>query len=130
MTLLREKALRAAHSARTLHAEQDYDGACDRAYYAMFNIARALLEDEGALKPDEAKTHGTVLRLFSEVFVLSGRAALELGRGFNFVQRLRAKADYSPVAVTAEESERAILLMEQLLQFATRYPETGKGRPA
>ena len=38
-----EKAIRAVSSARLLLASGDADGACNRAYYAMFDAARAAL---------------------------------------------------------------------------------------
>lgn len=40
---LMAKAIRAAASAKILLDTGDIDGACDRAYYAMFNAARAAL---------------------------------------------------------------------------------------
>lgn len=118
VTPLFRKAQRAAESARVLEATEDYDGACDRAYYAMFSAARALLEADGVLDSGDAKTHATILRRFSEVFVLSGRADPTLGRGLNLVQGLRGKADYSSLETTREEARKAIETMEELLRFA------------
>jgi uncharacterized protein (UPF0332 family) len=115
------KADTAAKSARRLLADGDCDGACDRAYYAMFNAARALLEAEGKLKPGEAKTHQTILRLFSEAFVLSGRVSRDMGRGLGFVQTLRNEADYARTFVAAEAAHRAVELMEDMLAFATKH---------
>jgi uncharacterized protein (UPF0332 family) len=109
-----------------LEATGDYDGACDRAYYAMFNAARTLLQADGVFKPGEAKTHATILRRFSEVFVLSGQADPVLGKGLNLVQGLRGKADYSPLEATREEACKAIETMDQLLRFAASHLE-GKG---
>jgi uncharacterized protein (UPF0332 family) len=40
-TMLMSKAGRACESARILLACADIDGACNRAYYAMFDAARA-----------------------------------------------------------------------------------------
>ena len=45
---LMAKAVRAAESARILLDTGDKEGACDRAYYAMFNAARAALLASGA----------------------------------------------------------------------------------
>jgi uncharacterized protein (UPF0332 family) len=44
---LMDKARRAATSARLLLDMGDLDGACSRAYYAMFDAARAALLTEG-----------------------------------------------------------------------------------
>jgi uncharacterized protein (UPF0332 family) len=109
-------------------ATGDYDGACDRAYYAMFNAARVLLQTDGILEPGETKTHATILRRFSEVFVLSGQADPLLGRGLNLVQGLRGKADYSPLEATREEARKAIETMDQLLRFAAVHLEDKGGQ--
>ena len=45
---LMAKAFRAAASARLLLEAGDTDGACNRAYYAMFDAARAALLASGA----------------------------------------------------------------------------------
>jgi uncharacterized protein (UPF0332 family) len=127
MNPLFRKALRAAESARQLLADEDYDGACDRAYYAMFNSARALLEAEGSLAPKDVKTHSSILRMFSEVFVLSNVAARELGRGFNLVQSLRAKADYSRIAVSKDAAIQAVQTMDNMLEFPKGRLETTNG---
>lgn len=44
-TQLMQKAARALDSARLLLDAGDTDGACNRAYYAMFDAARAALAD-------------------------------------------------------------------------------------
>ena len=121
MSALLKKALRAAESARRLESDGDYDGTCDRAYYAMFNAARSLLEAQGALAPDQTKTHATVLRRFSEVFVKSGISGGKLGGSLNFVEGLRAKADYSASFASREEALRAIEMMDEFIAFARAY---------
>lgn len=45
---LMSKAFRACASARALFELNDVDGACNRAYYAMFDAARAALLASGA----------------------------------------------------------------------------------
>ncbi len=50
---LMAKAERACSSARALLDLGDVDGACNRAYYAMFDVARAALLASGApVQPD------------------------------------------------------------------------------
>lgn len=118
-----QKALQASRSAHKLLADEDYDGACDRAYYAMFHTARALLELEGEVAAADAKRHGSVLRSFSEAFVVSGRASRDLGRDLNFVQGLRAKADYARVFNSRADAEAAVAAMSAMLQFAVGHFE-------
>ena len=59
---LMSKARRALESARFLLSAADPDGACNRAYYAMFDAARAALLVSAAGVPAEvAKTHGGLI---------------------------------------------------------------------
>ena len=53
---LMAKAGRADVSARALLDPGDADGACSRAYYAMFDAARAALATKG-VPPECLKTH-------------------------------------------------------------------------
>lgn len=93
------KALQAAHSARVLLESGDADGACNRAYYAMFDAARAALVASGR---DVGKTHKGVLHAFSEHLVKSGLYSKELGRQLKQAETRRYVADYeeSPVEIT------------------------------
>jgi uncharacterized protein (UPF0332 family) len=129
MNPLMVKALPAAGSARRLDVAQDYEGACNRAYYAVFNAIRTLLEADGIVKPDEVKTHSSTLRMFSETFVRAGKVDKALVGAVYFAQDLRAKADYSRVYSTAEEARRAIDTMDQPLEFATAYLNDRKDSP-
>ena len=61
----------AEKEARALFALGLYRGACSRAYYAMFNMARALLLLRGR-EPEATKTHRTVIQMFSNEFVRNG----------------------------------------------------------
>lgn len=56
------KAIQAAASAKTLLDDGDNDGACNRAYYAMFDAARAALLVSGApIEPEVARTHNGLI---------------------------------------------------------------------
>ena len=128
MTPLFKKALRSGESARKLLADEDYDGACDRSYYAMFNAARALLLLENAITLGETKSHASILRMFSETFVRPGLAPREFGRNFSTVQALRAKADYAAVGASREDAEAAVVSMTAMLHFASEYFERKEKR--
>ncbi len=116
MTTYLQRALQAAHSARELQKNGDYDGTCNRAYYAVFYAALGLFEMSG----DETagKTHRSILRRFSERFVLSGEAAPEVGRAFTVAQSLRSTADYSAKGASAGDAVEAIAAMKVILEFA------------
>lgn len=88
------KALAAAESARTLLEHGDGDGATSRAYYAMFNAARAMLWFTHGVEPGEAKTHATVIRRFSKHFVQNGPLDAEYGRLLMEAAQARMVADY------------------------------------
>lgn len=88
------KAQRAAASAQVLLETGDLEGACDRAYYAMFNASRAALLASGApAGAENTKTHSGLIAAFSLHLVKTGRIPLEYGRALNRVEELRMIAD-------------------------------------
>ena len=96
------KAKAALSAAKLLLEAGDADGACNRAYYAMFDAAHAALfalgaEDAGA----PIKTHNGLIAKFGQRVVASGHFPAEFGADLNRVQSLRQLADYSgdPVAL-------------------------------
>jgi uncharacterized protein (UPF0332 family) len=91
-----DKALRALSSARLLLADGDVDGACNRAYYAMFDAAHAALLGSGTpINHDETKTHRGLNGAFGRHLVKAGHLSPELGRALNEVERIRRLADYT-----------------------------------
>jgi len=89
------KAIRAATSAKVLLDLGDADGACNRAYYAMYDAARAALLASGApVEPEIAKTHNGLISAFSLHLVKTSRVPVELGKAFNRAEELRLMADY------------------------------------
>lgn len=81
------KARRAITSARLLLADNDGDGACNRAYYAMFDAAHAaLLAADSDLNPATIKTHRGLIAAFGEHLVKTGRTSADLGRSLNQVE--------------------------------------------
>ena len=60
------KAHQAATAARLLLDTGDADGACNRAYYAMFDAARAaLLISKAPAQPEAIKSHSGLISAFS-----------------------------------------------------------------
>ena len=71
---LMAKARRAVLSAKVLLDAGDADGACNRAYYAMFDAARAALIASGApVEAELARTHNGLISAFSLHLVKTGR---------------------------------------------------------
>jgi uncharacterized protein (UPF0332 family) len=115
------KALRASRSARELLALGDPDGACNRAYYAMFDAARAALMSAG-ISSDVAKTHSGLIAAFGFHMIKTGRVPIELGKAFNRAEEIRLEADYkgAPIPVDkageiVEQSETFVTAMRELL---------------
>ena len=110
------KALRALASARLLLADSDTDGACNRAYYAMFDAAHAaLLEVSPEIDPASFKTHRGLIAAFGLNLVKPGRLSAELGRGLNQVEHIRLLADYTGEAIEQTQAQWAIDQAETFL---------------
>jgi uncharacterized protein (UPF0332 family) len=106
---LMHKARQAVASAQALYALPDMDGACNRAYYAMFDAARAALMRSGApVGAEVARTHSGLITAFGLHLVKTGRVPIELGRAINRADELRLVADYTGVPVDAEQASWAV----------------------
>lgn len=88
---LMAKAVQALESAKLLLDAGDADGASNRAYYAMFDAARAALLTLGL---DVGKTHKGVLSAFSDRLVKNGPIPKEVGRLLKHAETFRYVADY------------------------------------
>lgn len=118
------KALAAASSARTLLEHGDGDGATSRAYYAMFNAARALLWWKHGFGPGDAKTHATVIRRFSKHFVQDGPLGAEYGRLLIEAAQARFVADYDEAVALYAARERVEAMSRFLDALATLKDKT------
>lgn len=99
------KARRALDSAQKLLQDGDGDGACNRAYYAMFDAARAaLIASKAPVPPEIAKTHSGLISAFSLHLVKPNLFPVELGRSLNKAEDLRLVADYKGDSIDAEEA--------------------------
>jgi len=114
---LMAKAGRALASAQLLLDSGDVDGACNRAYYAMFDAARAALLAVQAPVPSEvARTHSGLITAFSLHLVKPGLVAVEHGRSLNKVEDLRLIADYKGDPVTLDNAAWALEQAHLFLQ--------------
>jgi uncharacterized protein (UPF0332 family) len=95
-------------SARLLLDVGDVDGVCNRAYYAMFDAARAaLIQSSAPVVPEVAKTHNGLISAFSLHLVKTGRVPTEFGKALNKVAETRLIADYTGDEVTAQTAQWA-----------------------
>lgn len=100
------KARRALASADKLLQDNDRDGACNRAYYAMFDAARAaLLASRAPVLPEIAKTHSGLIAAFSLHLVKTNQFPVEMGRSLNKAEDLRLVADYKGDSIDAEAAQ-------------------------
>lgn len=110
-----EKADRACESARVLLDLGDADGATNRAYYAMFDAARAALLATGApVDADIGRTHSGLIGAFGNYLVKNGPISKEIGRLLNRAHEIRQIADYTGDTV---EPDKAREMVEQAGTF-------------
>lgn len=114
---LMAKALRATASARLLLEANDVDGACSRAYYAMFDAARAaLLAANAPVPPDIGKTHGGLISAFSLHLVKDGPVSHDLGKTLNRALEIRLVADYKGESVELDDAREMIEQAEAFVE--------------
>lgn len=101
------KANTACSSARALLNLGDVDGAANRAYYAMFDAARAALLASGApVEPDIGRTHSGLIRAFGSFLVKGGPIPKEVGRLLNRAHEIRLVADYNGYSVEIIDAQK------------------------
>jgi uncharacterized protein (UPF0332 family) len=110
------KAKAAVIGARLLLKTGDTDGACSRAYYAMFDAAHAALFATG-IEDGTApiKTHNGLIAKFGQHLVLGGHLAATHGEALNAVQRLRQMADYTGDRVSENDATWVLEKAESFL---------------
>lgn len=108
-TSLMAKANQAVASARVLLDLGDEDGACNRAYYAMFDAAQAALLMSGVPAPDAlGKTHRGLINTFSAYLVKDGPVSKELGRQLKRAEEVRLVADYNGESVERADAAELV----------------------
>jgi len=103
------KASQASISAKFLLDAGDIDGACNRAYYAMFDAARAaLIAGRSPVPAEIARTHSGLISAFGLHLVKTGLVANELGRMLNRAEEIRLVADYKGDSVELEDAREVV----------------------
>lgn len=98
----------AIKSSKLLLDAGDLDGACNRAYYAMFDAARAALLGTGAISSlASIKAHSGLISEFSLQLVKTGKVSIDLGKAINKVEDLRLIADYKGDNIETEQASWA-----------------------
>lgn len=103
------KAEKALSTARLLLQAEDADGACNRAYYAMFDAAHAALFALGIERLTRPiKTHNGLSAMFGREVIVAGHLPAEHGEHLSKVEELRLLADYSDGSVAIERAFWAV----------------------
>ena len=112
------KSKRAIESAKLLHAAGDVDGACNRAYYAMYDAAKAaLLKAVPGIDPSVGKTHSGLISAFGLNLVKTGLVPTEFGRSFNRAHDIRQVADYTGDLIEYEQVDDLIKQAEEFVEW-------------
>jgi uncharacterized protein (UPF0332 family) len=113
VALMSKKSERAHASAKALLAMGDTDGACNRAYYAMLDAARAALLHAGCIVSLEmVKTHNGLINAVSNHFVKAGLIPKEIGRLIKRAEELRSIADYKGESIDLVDTQELLLQTE------------------
>ena len=87
---LLNKAQKSLDASQELMEKGFYDFAISRAYYAMFYVAEALLDQEGL----SFSSHAAVIGAFGKHLARTGKVPVELHRQLIDAQSQRTSADY------------------------------------
>lgn len=105
---LRLKAERSLAAARLLLENGFTDAASSRAYYAMFDAARAaLIATKAPVAAEVARTHGGLIAAFARYIARPGLVPQDIARTLAQAQH-RLIADYTGDAVSASDAAKAI----------------------
>lgn len=126
---LMTKARRALASSKLLLAEKDADGACNRAYYAMFDASRAALITAGfAELAITTKKHSGLISAFSLHLIKTGELPVELGRALNKVEDIRLMADYLGKEIVLDKAVWSLRQAELFVDTIEKRFFSGDGK--
>ena len=107
------RAVDSLRGAQVLLANDDFDGAASRAYYAAFHSVTGLFALEGRAFTKHAAVQAAVHR----DLVKTGRWSADLGRDFDFCVELRGLGDYgTEMRVNAAQAKDVIDSARRILE--------------
>ena len=119
------RARRSAASAKVLYDIEDMSGACNRAYYAMFDAARAaLLAGKDPVKSEVIKTHSGLIAAFSLHLIKPGRIPTIYGKSLRQADQIRLMADYSDEEPDRETAASSIEQANHFVRAVASYLAT------
>lgn len=106
------------NAARILLDAEEYKGANNRAYYAVFHAINAV----HALKGNGYKRHKDAIGNFNKNYVKTKIFPREIGRKVGEVEEIRHASDYDDFYLASrEETERQIAVADELIQLVETY---------
>jgi uncharacterized protein (UPF0332 family) len=117
---LARKSHRAMRSARLGLGDGDPDGAINRAYFAMFNIARAALLCAGVPEEGLPSEHKELIAAFRQYAVQTGQIDRDLAGLLNKTENLRLQADYTGDEIDAQCAADAVRRAELFVKTIER----------
>lgn len=108
----------ALKSAKILVAAEEYKGANNRAYYAIFHAINAI----HALNGKAYKRHKDAIANFNKDYVKTEIFSREIGRKIGEAEEIRHASDYDDFYIAScEEAERQIDVACEFIQMVEEY---------
>ena len=117
---LARKSQRAMRSARLGLEDGDPAVAINRAYFAMFNIARAALLCAGVPEDRLPSEHKELIAAFRQYAVQTGQIDRDLAGVLNKTENLRLQADYTGTEIESEFAADAVRRAEAFVKTIER----------
>jgi uncharacterized protein (UPF0332 family) len=112
---LLERATTSLASARLLLDAGDANSAVSRAYYAVFDAARAALAAHGLRDPFSIKTHHGLWAEFSQSVIRAGLIPRDAAKVVTGIEKLRLAADYLAEPLPQEVARQSLDDAERFL---------------
>ncbi len=105
-------------AARILLAAEEYKGANNRAYYAIFHAISAI----HALDGNAFKRHKDAIANFNRDYIKTEIFPRDLGRKIGEAEEIRHASDYDDFYIASrEESERQVVVADEFIQQVEKY---------
>lgn len=115
---LRDKAHAALSDATLLLKKGSPEATINRAYYAVFQAARAALLTKG----ENPNTHSGVIRRFCYHFVRTGQVSNEISDTLTTAQSMRGEADYEAFSdFGPEETDELVEKARQFIEVVEKH---------
>lgn len=105
-------------SARILLDAQEYKGANNRAYYAIFQAINAVYAIDGTAY----KRHKDAIANFNKNYIKTEVFPREIGRKISEAEEIRHASDYDDFYIASkEEAERQVSVADEFIQLIEAY---------